>query len=70
MVIFNVSDKAAELNVPKDTFEIKEVRGYLLAAIGSDEEVKDAIPSSYADPMITVKDQTVKLPPYSAIVLK
>ena len=70
MVIFNASDKAAEVKVPKETFEIKEVRGYLLAAIGSDEEIKETIPASYSDPLITVKDQTVKLPPYSAIVLK
>lgn len=70
MVIYNLGDTAAEINVPSDKFEIKEVRGYLLAA-GNDAEIEDeSKDATYDDPKITVKDQKVKLPAYSVIVLK
>ncbi len=70
MVIYNLGDKAAEIDVPSDTFEIKEVRGYLLAA-GDDAEIEDdSAKATYDNPQITVKDQKVKLPACSVIVLK
>ena len=35
MVIFNLSEKSANITIPEDTFKINEVRGYLKAAVDS-----------------------------------
>lgn len=72
MVIYNLADKSVTVDVPKDKFEIKEVRGYVLCDTGDyyDADKKpDKLPT-YDDPQITVKDQKVTLPAYSVIVLK
>ncbi len=72
LVLYNLGDKAATLDIPSDQFTIKEVRGYLLCDTGDfyDSSEPPAKLPTYDDPQITVKGQSVTLPAYSVIVLK
>ena len=72
MVLYNLGDSAATVEIPSDTFTVKEVRGYLLCDTGDyyEEGKAPATLPTYDAPQITVKGQSVTLPAYSVIVLK
>ena len=69
MVIFNLDTSSKTITVPKDEFEIKEVKGYLKAHVeGENVYDEDDLPAYSGT--ITVKGQEVTLPAQSVIVLK
>ncbi len=82
MVIFNLADKQAEVNVPESTLKISEVRGYLdanaeentqqtnvddLFAVGTPAVSEDA-PADKGE--FSISGQTLTMPANSVIVLK
>ncbi len=66
MVVYNLSDSAAAVDIPSSDFKVNEVRGYVLAHKKSDEQ---AGAPAY-DPSIKLSGQLLTIPAHSVIVLK